>query len=86
MRPAREAFPIKWKSGPSGPRTLLLVGVILSVPLFRRSEEPALSEVEGISRLTDPTRKPNCTTAEIQNLRKFKTTAASSNDLELPFY
>jgi hypothetical protein len=36
-------------------------GVILSEPFFRRSEEPALSEVEGISCLTGPVREPYCT-------------------------
>ena len=35
---------------------------------FRRSEEPALSEAEGISRLAGPMRKPNCTTAPFSKL------------------
>jgi hypothetical protein len=30
-------------------------------PFFRRSEKPALSEVEGISRSTGLSRKPDCT-------------------------
>jgi hypothetical protein len=41
------------------------VGVILSVAAFQAERR--------ISRLTGPARKPNCTTTEIQNLRKLKT-------------
>jgi hypothetical protein len=41
------------------------VGVILSVAAFQAERR--------ISRLTGPARTPNCTTTEIQNLRKFKT-------------
>jgi hypothetical protein len=40
-------------------------GVILSVAAFQAERR--------ISRLPGPARKPNCTTTEIQNLRKFKT-------------
>jgi hypothetical protein len=42
-------------------------------PFFQAERRACLSEVEGTSRLTGPARKPNCTTTEIQNLRKFKT-------------
>jgi hypothetical protein len=40
---------------------------------FQAERRACLSEVEGISRLAGPARTPNCTTTEIQNLRKFKT-------------
>jgi hypothetical protein len=41
------------------------IGVILSAAVFQAERR--------ISRLTGPARKPNCTTTEIQNPRKFKT-------------
>jgi hypothetical protein len=41
------------------------VGVILSAAAFQAERR--------ISRLTGPARKPNYTTTEIKNLRKFKT-------------
>ncbi len=48
------------------------IGVILTAATFRRSEEPALSEVEGISRLTGPARTPNCTTLKFKTLGNSK--------------
>jgi len=45
----------------------LQTSVNLSGAAFRRSEEPALSEVEGISRLSGLTREPNYTTTQMIN-------------------
>jgi hypothetical protein len=53
--------------------------VILKPRVFTRWTKPALSEAEGISRLTGPTRKPNCTTTGNRTNEQWIAQYASSH-------